>query len=112
MHRSIATILIFFVLFANLAWAVDMYEIGVGQGSDTVVSLVGGLDQPSGDGGTGYDGLKDGPCGHCCHGSAHLIGFPLQSFSAFTNRGSASPAFWLTAYRGRDKEPPLQPPKI
>lgn len=112
MRRSIAKMLILFVLFANFSWAADMDEIGVGHGSDTVVSLAGGLDQPSGDSGTGHDGLKNGPCDHCCHGSAHYIGFPPQSFSTFTDCGSASLAFWLTAYHGRDKEPPLQPPKI
>ena len=109
MRRLIARLLVFFVLFANLAWAADMDEIGVGHGSDPVVSLAGGLDQPSG---AGHDDLKGGPCDHCCHGSAHYVGFPSQAFSAFTDCGSASPAFWLISYHGRDKEPPLQPPKI
>lgn len=112
MHKAIARILVFFVLFANLAWAADLDEIGVEYGSDTVVSLAGSLDQPSGDSGTGHDSQNNGPCDHCCHGSAHCVGFLPQSFSAFTDSASDSPAFLLAAYRGHDQEPPLHPPKI
>lgn len=112
MRRTIAKALVLFILFANLAWAADMDEIGVLHDATKVQATIGLSDGPSDDGDSGQDGLKHGPCDHCCHGSAHYVGFPPGNVAAFQDPASAMPALWLTAYYSRDTEPPLPPPNI
>ena len=114
MRRAIVKVVIFFILFANLAWATDMDELGIvhdaaAKAFSSAVDESGGS---SDDGVAGHDGLQNGPCDHCCHGSAHYIGLPPGAVTAFQDPASVTLALWLTAYYSRDTEPPLPPPNI
>lgn len=110
MYRIVAKTLIFFILFANLAWAADMDEIGIAHDSAKV--FTSSIDGPAGPSDDGDGGLKSGLCDHCCHGSAHYIGFPTEAGNTFQGCASFAPALWLTAHYSRDIEPPLPPPNI
>ena len=112
MHRKIAKALIFFILFANLAWAADMDELGISNDSSKVQASVSALGGPSDDGGTGHDGVKNGVCDHCCHGSAHYVGDPHQTSLDFAADVSCASALRVTTWYSRDIEPPLPPPNI
>ncbi|MBZ0070142.1 MAG: hypothetical protein K8I04_00205 [Gammaproteobacteria bacterium] len=113
MHKIVAKALIFFILFANLAWAADMDEIGIAHDAAKIsISSIDGPGGPSDDGGLGHDGVKNGTCDHCCHGSAHYVGFPPGAVTAFQYCASATHTLWLTAHYSRDTEPPLPPPNI
>lgn len=113
MRQIIAKSLIFLILFANLAWAADMDEIGIADdATKAFTSLIAGGGGASDDGSTGHDGLQNGTCDHCCHGSAHYVGLPPGAVTAFQDPASVTLALWLTAYYSRDTEPPLPPPNI
>lgn len=109
MRRIIAKTLVLFILFANLAWAADMDEAGITHGPAKVSSS---LDAPSDNGDPVHDGLKDGSCDHCCHGTAHYFGFPAGTMPMLADCASIAAASRLNAYHSRYKEPPLQPPTI
>lgn len=113
MYRIVAKALIIFILFANFAWAADMDEIGIAH--EVAKMSISSIDGQSGatDGGFGHDDMKNGStCDHCCHGSAHYIGFPPGAVTAFPQFTSTTSTSWLTAYYSRDTEPPLPPPNI
>lgn len=112
MRGAIVKALIFFILFANLAWAADMDELGVQHDPAKVQASVGGSGGPSDDGDSGHNGLKHGPCDHCCHGSAHYVGVPYQTSLDFADDVSCAPALRVTTRYSRDIEPPLPPPNI
>lgn len=113
MRRTVVKALIFFILFANLAWAADGYERGIAHDPAEVQASISTLDgQPDEDGGTDHAGLKHGPCDHCCHGTAHYVGFPPDAVIAFPQFTSTTPTSWLTTCYSRDTEPPLPPPNI
>lgn len=108
MCRIVARTLIFFILFANLAWAADMDEVGLANAADIVQLSVGSTDGAA----TGAACDKNGFCDHCCHGTAHYVGFPQQIAPAFAGNACCAPSFEVTAYQERDKEPPVPPPNI
>ena len=112
MRRAIVKALIFFILFANLAWAADMDETGIAHDTAKVLVFSDGPGDPSDDGGAGHDGVKNGACDHCCHGSAHYVGVPYQTSLDFADDASCAPAVRVTTRYSRDQEPPLPPPNI
>jgi len=111
MHRPIAAIVALFLLFANLAWATDLEEFGVTPGDD-VVAWAGCADSGQAGGESGHDGGQKAPCDHCCHGGGHYLGLPSSSLDARADAGPARPAPHMSALLDRDREPPLQPPRI
>lgn len=112
MHRRIAKALIFFILFANLAWAADMDEIGFAHHATEVQASISGADGQSDVGDTGHIGLKHDSCDHCCHGSAHYVGVPYQTSFDLADNASCAPALRVTTRYSREPEPPLPPPDI
>lgn len=109
MRRLIATTLVFFVLFANLAWAADLSEFRIATSADA--SLIVTHDHNATDKGASHNQKSD-ICDHCCHGSAHYVGFPSATVAPFVDRGCASLVMTLAVYGSRATKPPLQPPRI
>ncbi|GBE10241.1 hypothetical protein BMS3Bbin12_00245 [bacterium BMS3Bbin12] len=108
MRQTIAKLLVFFILSANLAWIADMDEVRAATEPGKVL-LAG--DQPDEDG-SGHAVQDSTPCDHSGHESAHYFGLlpdPL-SFRPKSDHAVRSPR--LTALRSRDQAPPLRPPKI
>ncbi len=108
MRQTIAKLLVFFILSANLAWAADMDEVRVATEPGKVL-LVG--DQPNADG-SGHAVQNTTPCGHFGHESAHYSGLLPGSLSLAPKSDCAVRPLRLTALQSRDQAPPLRPPKI
>ncbi len=107
MYRMLAKVLILFILFANLAWAADMDEVGVVHDSAKLLVISDAPQDP-----VDNDGHKKDPCDPCCHGTALYVGLPHKSTPTFTDNTSCAPSPQLAAYLGRDLEPPVPPPNI
>ncbi len=114
MRQLIAKFLVFFILFANLAWAADLVEAGVLHADDQALSVGADLHAGHlGDGATPDSGdLKQVPCDHCCHGSAHYVGLTPHLLSALSAAECAVFLPVAAALSSRDNEPPLPPPNI
>ncbi len=108
MQRFIAKLLVFFILFANLAWAADMDEV-LAVASPGEVFLTGDLPDNHD---FGHDVQKTTPCNHCCHGSAHYTGLLPTSPITLPSSTCNDQPLSLAVVHSRDKEPPLQPPNI
>ncbi len=106
MRGIVAKTLIFFILFANLAWAADMDEVGVVHDSAKLLVISDAPEDPI------DNGHNNDPCDHCCHGTAHYVGLPHKTTPTFTDNTSCVPSPQLAAYLGRDLDPPVPPPNI
>ena len=108
MRQIIAKLLAFFILSANLAWAVDMDKVRAATEPGKVL-LAG--DQPNADG-SGHAVQDVTPCGHFGHESAHYSGLLPGPLSLRPKSDCAVRALRLTALQSRDQDPPLRPLKI
>lgn len=107
MHSLIARVLVFFILFANLAWAADVHEmLAVPQPADILVA-----GDPASDSGCDQGG-HTASCDHCCHGAAHYVGVPPGDIAGFPAAESVRPSIRLSTATSYDLEPPLPPPNI
>lgn len=106
MLRTIAKALVFFILFANLAWAMDMDEVDIVHDSAGLFVVGDVPDTPI------DHGQKNDPCDHYCHGTAHWVGLLHKTTPTFTDNASCAPSTQLAAYPGRDLDPPFPPPNI
>ncbi len=112
MRRMIARALMFFILFANLAWAADMDDGGLFHKDIKVLSISDAADGQATDGSPGPDTPNHAPCDHCCHGSAHYVGLTQTALLSLPSARCAVQRLWLDAVYSHDKEPPLPPPNI
>lgn len=113
MQSFLAKLIILFILFANLAWAVDMDEVGP-PGETAGEPSIMNMTDDRGDG-AGHDDAQAGKmvfCDHCCHGSVHYLGLPVSLSGVHTTSFFARPVSLGLGYRSRDLEPPLPPPNI
>jgi hypothetical protein len=108
MRHAIAKLIIFFIVSANLAWAMDGDRLRIAPESDRVLLSA---DQP-GDNGFGHAVQKAAPCDHCCHGSAHYTGLPQTALSPFPGADCIMEPVRRATVHSLDKEPPLPPPNI
>jgi hypothetical protein len=108
MRRTIAKLLVFFILSANLAWAADMDEVRAATEPGKVL-LAG--DQPDEDG-SGHSVRNAPSCDHYSHESAHYSGLLPGSLLLPPKSDCAVRPLRLTALQSRDQDPPLRPPKI
>ncbi len=110
MYRTIAKVLVVFLVSANLTWATDLDENGFqGAESRQQTDVDGASHVLSGD--YGQDILKDVPCNHCCHGSAHYLGLPYVACVVSADFVCESVLDRLSAPRSRAKDPPQHPPR-
>lgn len=73
MRRFIIKILVIFIFSSNIAWAADAHtEAFLGHG----LALAIQLDSVQDTGGLSDAIIYD--YDHCCHGSAHFLGFPVR----------------------------------
>jgi len=101
MIRLLTFILIFTTLSAGTGWALDTHlEALVGH----TLSIDAPLDAVD-------HGLDDGPCDHCCHASAHLMGIPITASNvaclAVALRSQVEPARLLSIRLSPTPPPPL-----
>ena len=109
MHKSVAKLLIVFILFSGVAWAADMDETAVATELQSAIVL--GAESPSSNPAS-HQAPADTPCDHCCHGAGHYVGFPSESHTAFAGSGDAFPLARPVSRNTRVQEPPFHPPKI
>ena len=86
---------------AGVAWAADTHaEAFFGHGAEWMQGADGHLDT-----GNGAD-----TCDHCCHGSAHYVGFPMAESATTGYRENHNSAFVDDSYLSLALTPPTQPP--
>lgn len=102
MRRLISQCLIISILYAGVAWAADTHaEAYFGHGAEW---SQGADNQP--DTGNGVD-----TCDHCCHGSAHYVGFPIAESVMTCDRKIQKALRNTNTHHSLILSPPTQPPK-
>lgn len=112
----IGKVLIFFIVFANFAWAVDADAIAFTK-PDPDKALFFCKDAYEGkDTHEGKDTQQiqhlDASCHHCCHASAHITAITGDAFADSINANGDVYVTRVKNFQSRDKEPPVQPPNI
>ncbi len=102
MRRFIAKLLALSILFGGVAWAADAHAEAY-LGYDVNLSSLGG-DLPN-------RCSDDGPCDHCCHGTAHYLGLLLTSSAVVADTDGRVTVLPVVLYHSRANAPPTQPPK-
>lgn len=106
MRRAVATVLVFILVLANVAWSADLDEAVAGSG----VKVTDGSTHHA----DGADDLHEdhqASCDHCCHGSAHFVGLPPARLLVAQARDNDAPVPARAPYRTRTIAPPLHPPQ-
>ncbi len=102
MRRFIAQLLALSILFAGVAWAADAHAEAF-FGHDTNLPSLSD-DLPN-------DFSDDGPCDHCCHGTAHYLGLLLIPSAMVAATDSCVTVLPIVSYHSRVNAPPSRPPK-
>ncbi|GMR18398.1 MAG: hypothetical protein BMS9Abin33_0809 [Gammaproteobacteria bacterium] len=107
MRRFFIKILIIFIFSSNIAWAADAHaEAFLGHGLAEAIQLDSVQD-------TG--GLSDAVIydyDHCCHGTAHYLGFPVKHQGLTESLTKQDISRLGLVYHTYISIPPTQPPKI
>lgn len=111
-RHVISRLMIFSILFANLAWAVDMADVSIATEPGTLLLVGDQTDWNGSESNMQQDLQKGAACDDYCQGSAHNTGLTSGSLPFLPKADCADQPLWLTALQSRDQTPPQHPPRI
>lgn len=106
----IGKVLVFFIVFANLAWAVDADALSFTSTDPDKALFFCKDSHESSD--IQSEQQLDASCHHCCHASAHYTAITDDGFATQININRDIHIVRAKFFQSRDKEPPVQPPHI